>query len=105
MDERKMIVLLSLQSALLGAVTPNLRGVGVKWDDTRIHFRCYFHGPIGDADRKAMSVVETEVHSDFPVSHEVTHEVLQMDFPEWLPRDEVPVYRRKEDWSSVADDE
>lgn len=105
MDDREKNVLISLQSALLGAVTSNLRGVGVKWDDSRIHFKCYFDGPISDKDRATMSIVEAEVLSDFPASHEVTYEVLRLDFPGWLPQDERAVYRRKEDWSSVPDDE
>lgn len=103
MDEREMKVLLALQGALLGAVTPNLRGIGVRWDDTRIHFNCYFHGPISDEDRATMAVVDTEVYAEFPGSHKVTHDVFRLDFPQWLPRDETPVYRRKEDWSSVPD--
>lgn len=105
MDERKAKVLLSLRAALLGAVTPNLRAVGVDWDDIRIHFICYFHGPISDEDRATMAIVDTEVLADFPESHEVTHELLQLDFPAPLPTDEVRVYRRKEDWSSVPDEE
>jgi hypothetical protein len=46
-----------------------------------MHFRCYFDGPIDHEDLAAMSIVESEVHADFPVSHEVTHEVLRLDFP------------------------
>jgi hypothetical protein len=103
MDERQAKVLRSLQVALLGAVTPNLRGVGVKWDDTHIHFNCYFDGPVSDEDRATMAVVDTEVLSDFPWSHQVTHDVIRLDFPQWLPRDETSVYQRKEDWSSVPD--
>lgn len=96
-------MLVSPQPALLGDVTPNLRGFGGKWHDTRIHSRCFFHGPIEHEDLATMSIVESEVHADFSGSHEVTHEVLRLDFPKWLPRDERAVYRWKEDRWSVSD--
>jgi len=105
MDERQAKVLRSLQVALLGAVTPNLRRVCVTWDDTHVHFNCYFDGAISDEDRATMAVVDTEVYADFPGSHEVTHDVLRLDFPQRLPTDKAAVYQRKEDWSSVSDDD
>jgi hypothetical protein len=93
---RRCEVLLSLQRALLGEVTPNLRAVTVNYDDTSIHFEAFFDGAISDDEREGMSLVETEVLADFPAVHKVTHEVIRMDAPAMIPKDRIWVYFRKE---------
>lgn len=45
-----------------------------------------------------MAVVDTEVLAGFPVSHDVTHELVRLDFPAPFPGDEYRVYRRKEEY-------
>jgi len=89
-------VLLSLQRALLGEVTPNLRVVTVTYDLESIHFDAFFDGPIGDEEREGMSLVETEVLAEFPATHKITHGVIRLDAPAPLPKDRIWVYYRKE---------
>jgi hypothetical protein len=94
--ERSCQVLLSLQRALLGEVTPNLRAVLVRYDDSTVHFVAIFDGPISEDDREGISSVETEVMADFPSSHRITHEVVRMDAPAQIPKDCAWAYLRKE---------
>jgi hypothetical protein len=95
-DARRCEVLLSLQRALLGEVAPNLRAVTVTYTGNAIHFDAFFDGPIGDAEREAMSLVETEVLADFPPEHRVTHQVIRLDAQALVPKDRTWVYHRKE---------
>jgi len=95
-DARRTEVLLSLQRALLGEVTANLRAVTVRYDDNSIHFEAYFDGAPNDEEREGMSLVETEVMADFPSTHEVTHEVIRLDAPAPIPKNRTWVYFRKE---------
>lgn len=96
MDMRRCEVLLSLQRALLGEVSPNLRAVTVSYTDSSVQFEAYFDGEISDEDREAMSMVETEVMADFPSSHVITHEVKRLDAPALIPKDRTWAYYRKE---------
>ena len=66
-------IMLSVQRALLGNVTSNLRGVAVDWDDRLIHLVCYYNGVISDDDRETMSCAHTEVVADF-----IDHKPVQM---------------------------
>lgn len=95
-DARRCEVLLSLQRALLGEVTPNLRAVTVAFTGDSIHFEAFFDGPIGDEEREAMSLVETEVLADFPPEHRVTHQLVRLDAPTLVPKDRTWAYHRKE---------
>ena len=54
-DTLRQRIVLSVQRALLGEVTPNLRGVAADWNDTEIRVVCYFDGPISDTNREDMS--------------------------------------------------
>lgn len=95
-DARKCAVLISLQQALLGEITANLRAVTVTYSETSIHFEAYFDGEITDGDRESMSLVETEVMAEFPSAHTITHEVVRLDAPALIPKDRTWVYFRKE---------
>jgi hypothetical protein len=95
-DPRRCEVLLSLQRALLGEVTPRLRAVTVKYAESSVHFEAYFDGEVSDEDRESMSLVETEVMADFPSDHLITHEVIRLDAPALIPKDRTWVYYRKE---------
>lgn len=74
-------ILLSVQRALLGSVTSNLRGVAIDWNDSEIRIVCYCHGPISDEDREEMSCVCTEVAADFIDIAPVDFALQQVDMP------------------------
>lgn len=89
-------IVLSLQRALLGSITPNLRGVAVDWNDTEIRVFCYYHGPITDDNREEMSCVHTEVATDF-VDITPVHFVLErLDMPMPMNGFRAWVFLRKE---------
>jgi len=95
--ELRQRVLLVFQVALLGLVTPTLRGVTVGWDDRRIRARFFFDGPTGETEREACSDIEAEVLASFP-GHEVEVTAERLDAPQDLAPGILGawVYRRKE---------
>jgi hypothetical protein len=73
---------LSLQRALLGNVTPNIRAVLAELVDKKIRIIFYFEGGIGDEDEELVSVVETEVMADFDEDFNVEAIIRQLDSPD-----------------------
>lgn len=59
-------ILLTLQSALLGMVTKNMRAVLVSWNETDITIRVIFDGAPSVDDNELASEIETEVISHIP---------------------------------------
>lgn len=96
MNDRKNVVMIALQLALLGEVSSKLRAVTARYDDQSIHFDCYFDGEIDEEDTESMSIVETELLAQFPESHCITHRVIRHDYPQRIPYDGVCVYARRE---------
>ena len=98
--ELRRTVLLSLQTALLGEVPPNLRGVTCDWDasTSALVIRCIFDGKILEEDRESMECVETEVIADFPEDYQVRLECIRRDAPQLLQTDMLLewVYQRRE---------
>ncbi len=93
---RRQKIVLSVQRALLGSVTPNLRGVATDWNDTEIRVFCYYHGPIADNDREEMSCVHTEVATDF-IDIAPVHFVLERaDWPMKMNGHRAWIFLRKE---------
>ncbi|MCL1471629.1 scaffold protein involved in DNA repair [Argonema antarcticum] len=93
--EMRNSVILSVQRALLGEVSPALRGVTVGWDENSIAILCYYDRKISPEDREAMSCVETEVMADFP-DLQMDLDVIQCDVPQEMKLLDVWVYRRSE---------
>lgn len=76
-------LLLSVQKALLGAITPQVRGVSCMIDESHIHIRVVFDGIIDECDEESMNEVETEVMADFP--NNIVHlECMQVNTPQSL---------------------
>jgi len=89
---------LSIQRALLGEITPNIRGITCNWEDSKITIRWLFDGEISDEDLElAKSDITGEVNADFP-DHEVVADCKRLDMPEPLSPYalSVWVYMRKE---------
>ena len=97
--EMRNSVILSVQRALLGEVSPALRGVTVGWDEKSITILCYYDRKISPEDREAMSCVETEVMADFP-QLQIDLDVIECDAPQNIKLLDAWVYRRGE---SVSD--
>lgn len=96
-QELRRRVLLTFQVALLGMVTPTLRGITASWGDHRILGRCFFDGPLGEEEREMCSDIEAELMASLP-EYEVEVSAERRDTPEELGPVSLGawVYRRKE---------
>lgn len=72
---------LSLQRALLGNVTPNIRAVLAELEDKKISIVFYFDGAVSDGDEGLVSVVETEVMADYDEKYDVEAIIHRLDYP------------------------
>lgn len=57
-------VLLSVQRALWGVITPDVRAVAVGWGDHVVHVRFVYDHPVGEEEDEVVADVETEVLAD-----------------------------------------
>jgi len=87
---------MSLQRALLGQVSPQLRGVSVDQNAEQILLKFFVDGPITEEDAAAALEVETELLADLPPQKRVDTEVLRLDIPRRLPDADLWVFRRRE---------
>ena len=95
--EMRSKVLLAFQTALLGMVTPFLRGVAVAWSDKAITGRLLFDSDVAIEERECASDVEAEVAAAFP-DHEVDVKAETYSFPKPMNEKGLVawVYRRRE---------
>lgn len=94
-------VLLSLQRALLGEITPTMRAVAVQWSAERIVIRVYTDGEApADVREDFDASVVTQVVADFSLPDrgdpKVEFEFTRFDAPARLPDWGVLVYARAE---------
>lgn len=98
-EEVNIDIALSLQRALIGAVTPNLRGVTFGWTYHRIVVRFIYDGEVTIEDLVDAGSVASDVIADFLPPCIIDQECLRFDYPRPLEllvlRDWA--YRRKED--------
>lgn len=101
LDERELRVrvLLSVQRALLGEITPPMRAIEVEWSRDRIMIRVFTEGEVDDAMREDFDAgVVTQVVSDFPDPDrgdpQVAFEVVRCDAPTRIPVRGVLVFAR-----------
>jgi hypothetical protein len=78
--ELQVRLLLSIQRALLGEVTPNIRAVTAAIDESTITLRWIIDGEITDDFRIDLSAVGAEIVADFK-SHQIAEEFLRCDAP------------------------
>lgn len=64
--ELRVRVLLTLQVALLGMVTPSMRTVLVSWTESDVHIRVLFDGGVSSLEGELVSEIESEVMSHLP---------------------------------------
>lgn len=70
-----------VQIALLGKVTPNLRRVGIDWNERAVTIMAFFDGGVSDFERGAMAAVRDEVAQRFGGARTVTLVVERLDAP------------------------
>ena len=94
--DRHREVLVAVQQALLGEVTPNMRAVGLSYGDQSIKVRIYLDGETTEGDEESASLVETELMAAFPEEHQVRVDLVHLAAPAPIPKTEVWAYHRKE---------
>jgi carbohydrate-binding DOMON domain-containing protein len=97
--EPRPLALLSLQSALLGMVTPDLRAVEVWVNERSVRAEFAYDGAVGDKHRELVAEVETLVIADLP--DDVRVEFVAVAAPQsqataGVVRDSVYAFLRKE---------
>jgi hypothetical protein len=95
-NDRRHVVLVAVQQALLGEVSSRLRCVAVTWGEVSIHLDCYFDGQVDEGDQDSMSCVETEAMAVFPSTHQISHAVHRLDYPNPIPKETTWAFFRKE---------
>jgi hypothetical protein len=102
MHDIRTKLLLSVQRALLGAVSPRLRAVTCGWQGFEITLRFAFDGEVADPDLEDAGVVASEVAADFPAPWTVDEVIARLDYPDDLRTGALALwaFRRKE---SVAE--
>ena len=75
-DVIRIKILLSLQKALLGEVTPELKGVTIGWTNSTITGIFYYDCIISDDILEIVEEIETLVMADFP-DHHVDFRILE----------------------------
>lgn len=73
-------LLLGLQVALLGMVTPNMRHISCQAGDGVIRLRTFFAGEVTADDEERMEEVASELISHFPDA-DIVSECLRLDPP------------------------
>ncbi|TIN21628.1 MAG: hypothetical protein E5Y31_20470 [Mesorhizobium sp.] len=84
MHDIRARLLLSVQRALLGAVSPRLRAVTCAWEGVEIKLRFVFDGEPVDQDLEDAGIVAGEVAADFPAPWTVDEDIARLDYPDDL---------------------
>lgn len=86
----------SIQVALLGHITPNLRAVSVECKENEIKLFFYYDDLPSEDERELANLSDTEFISDFPVSIKTDFEIIHLPKPTTIPRLGMFVYLRHE---------
>ena len=92
------MLLLSIQRAILGVITPNIRGITCALNNSQIIIRCYFEGQITEENEESMNSVEAEVIADFPPDFTIDLQCIATNKSESLEQHRLLAwaYKRKE---------
>ena len=90
-------VLLTAQVALLGEISPTVRGVALAWDAVEVRLRAVIDGDPSEDDVESMECAGSEIVAAFP-GHRIAVEVIRVDAPAPLESHGLKawVFRRKE---------
>jgi hypothetical protein len=94
-EEQRTRALLSVQRALLGAVSPAVRAVVVELQGSALTVTAYFDGEVSEDDIESFSCVEAEIMADFP-EQRVEVRCDRRDAPQMIPAAGIWAYQRRE---------
>jgi hypothetical protein len=86
----------SIQVALLGHITPNLRAVSIECKENEIKLLFYYDDLPSEDERELANLSDTEFISDFPVSVKTNFEIIHLPKPSHIPKLGMLVYLRHE---------
>lgn len=89
--------ILTLNRALWGRVSPQLRKVNIAWNNKKGQLSFYYDGEISEEDRQLSESVRKEFLDYYP-DYELQLEIIRLDLPHWLPQNDEgrELYRRRE---------
>ncbi len=88
---------LSVQRALLGHVTPNLRVVSIKYVDNCIQLIFYYDHTPSEEEQELADFTDTEFIADFPSpDYKTDFQIITLPYPNKIPKDGICVYERYE---------
>lgn len=88
-------LMLSMQIAMLGMVTPNLRAIYIRKNGKEACLYFYYDNPPLDDEEELASIMHTEVISDF-VDYDIDFKVCVLPYPQLIPKDGWCAYSRYE---------
>lgn len=92
------LILLSIQHALLGKVTPNLRAVFVTIENEIIHYFFYYNSALSEEEEELASLADTEIIADFPLPEYKTDcTVIVLPYPNEIVQRGSCAYMRYEE--------
>jgi hypothetical protein len=87
----------SIQGALLGKITPNLRAVFAKITSNSSFDLSFYYDHLTEEDEELASLADTEVIADFPAPEfKSSCKIQQLSFPNKLPQEGKCLYYRFE---------
>ncbi|WP_298866271.1 hypothetical protein [uncultured Gimesia sp.] len=82
-NEQRVKVLLSIQRALLGAISPEMRAIDVSWNDSEIRLRFTVDANEDNDIDELVNAIEGEIEGDFLPDAKVSSEVIVV--PDGIP--------------------
>ncbi len=86
----------SIQVALLGHITPNLRGISIEYKESNLKTLFYYDNPPSEDEKELANLVDTEFISDFPNLVKTDFEIIHLPQPQRIPNQGMLVYLRYE---------
>ena len=77
-DNPRALVLLSLQSALLGEISPNMSSVTCSWANNLLQVQVAIDCEINDEDKESLECIHSELLGLLPESWTVSVEFLEL---------------------------
>ncbi|MDN0117881.1 hypothetical protein QVN83_02675 [Yersinia frederiksenii] len=88
---------LSIQRALLGNITHNVRAIIAELRQNDIQLFFYYDGEIQESDKETASEIESEIIADFDDNCNIDLNIRRLDYPKLINHvNGICVYLRKE---------
>ena len=85
----------TLQVALLGSITPNLRAINANLRENNIELYFYYENPPSEEEEELSEIVVTEIYSDF-IDISITINRVVLCLSEKIPELGLRIFHRKE---------